>query len=223
MGELTAIRDAYIEEGLAYAQAEARAVQDAMLDLIAKSTLAKNATIKGGVLMQHLSKDMRRATSDFDLDFVRYSISDDSIRRFFAVLNDGSSAFGIALSGPIEELKHQDYSGKRVHALISDANGAAIATKVDIGVHAQEVVDGIPNPEGLSNAGLALRFAASFPNNKVILSGMSTLDQVEDNIHAMRDPLPLAEEQMQGLERVQDVFRSLGMIECTSCHYCTAG
>lgn len=64
---------------------------------------------------------------------------------------------------------------------------------------------------------------ASFPNNRMILSGMSDLAQMKDNIRAMKDPVPLTEEQMQGLERVHDVFHDLGMIECTSCHYCTPG
>lgn len=94
---------------------------------------------------------------------------------------------------------------------------------VDLPPEAQAVVDAIPNPERLSNAGIALRFAASFPDNRVILSGMSDLAQVEDNVRSMRDPEPLTEDQMAGLERVHDVFRELGMIECTSCHYCTPG
>lgn len=94
---------------------------------------------------------------------------------------------------------------------------------VDLPPEAQAVVDSIPNPEHLSNAGIALRFAASFPDNRVILSGMSDLAQVEDNIRSMLNPEPLTEDQMAGLEKVHDVFRELGMIECTACHYCTSG
>lgn len=106
-----------------------------MLDLIAKSDLARNVTVKGGVLMQHVSNDTRRATTDFDLDFVRFSIADDSIRKFIGALSDGSSTFSIRMTGKIEQLKHQDYSGKRIHVVISDAQGSSIETKVDIGVH----------------------------------------------------------------------------------------
>lgn len=135
MKELARIRGAYVEEGLSYAQAEAKTAQDVMLDLIAKSSLAENATIKGGVLMQHISKDARRATTDFDLDFVRYPISDASIKKFLFALNEGDSVFSIKLTGKIEELKHQDYSGKRIHVLISDQHGTSIESKVDIGVH----------------------------------------------------------------------------------------
>ena len=87
----------------------------------------------------------------------------------------------------------------------------------------QEVVDAIPNPEGLSNAGFALRFAASYPNNAVILSGMGDIDQVKENVATMADPKPLSEEQMEGLLHAADVLREIGMIECTGCHYCTSG
>lgn len=135
MDSLSAIRNSYIEDGLSYVQAEARSAQDAMLDLIAKSSLARNVTIKGGVLMQHISKDSRRATTDFDLDFVRYPIADDSIRKFIEILNEGKSVFTIKLAGKIEELKHQDYSGKRIHVSISDEQGTTIESKIDIGVH----------------------------------------------------------------------------------------
>lgn len=135
MEGLAQIRDSYIADGLGYEQARARAAQDAMLDLIAKSDLAHNVAIKGGVLMQHISSDMRRATTDFDLDFVRFSIADDSIRKFISTLSSGSSTFSIKTTGKIEQLKHQDYSGKRIHVVISDAQGDSIETKVDIGVH----------------------------------------------------------------------------------------
>lgn len=135
MKSLAEIRDSYIDDGIGYEQAQARAAQDAMLDLISKSSLARNVTIKGGVLMQHISRDARRATTDFDLDFVRYSISDDSIKRFVRSLDEGTSDFSIDMTGQIEQLKHQDYSGKRIHVVIRDAQGGSIATKVDIGVH----------------------------------------------------------------------------------------
>ena len=95
MNSLADVRDSYIDDGLSYEQAQARAAQDAMLDLIGKSDLARNVSIKGGVLMQHISNDTRRATIDFDLDFVRYSIANDSIERFVDFLDSGSSDFSI--------------------------------------------------------------------------------------------------------------------------------
>ena len=49
---------------------------------IGKSKYRKNITVKGGVVMHNISKDMRRATRDMDIDFIKYSLEDKSIRNF---------------------------------------------------------------------------------------------------------------------------------------------
>ena len=73
---------------------------------------------------------------------------------------------------------------------------------------------------GGSNASYAIRFAASFPNMAMVLSGMSDMAQMEDNIGAMRDSAPLNEAEMDAVRRVCDIFKSLNLIPCTSCRYC---
>ena len=132
---LEEIRDQYLSEGFSYLEANSRTGQDVILSLIAKSSLAKNITIKGGVVIQHISADSRRATQDFDLDFIRYSLSDESIRRFIDELNKATDEIVISITAPIEEMKHQDYNGKRVYIRIVDNTGTHIDTKLDIGVH----------------------------------------------------------------------------------------
>jgi hypothetical protein len=132
---LSEMREVYIQEGLGYLDASAKTCQDVLLTLMAHCSLARNITIKGGVVLQHISHDNRRATQDLDFDFIRYSIEDDSIRRFISLLDKASTEIAIALNGDIEELKHQDYKGKRVHIRVSDAAGTTIDTKLDIGVH----------------------------------------------------------------------------------------
>lgn len=47
----------------------------------------KNVTIKGGVVMYGLSNDKRHATRDLDLDFIKYSLADESIKKFINSLN----------------------------------------------------------------------------------------------------------------------------------------
>lgn len=121
-------------EGYNEANAEARVSQDIILCGIANSSLNRNATIKGGVVMRNLSKDARRATQDIDLDFLRYSISDDSIKHFFERIQPGEGIV-LELMEPIVELKHKDYQGKRVFIKIIDTNGNELESKVDIGVH----------------------------------------------------------------------------------------
>ena len=65
----------------------------------------------------------------------RYSVSgEDSIKLFVNQLNTVSN-ITITIIGKIEELKQQDYKGKRVHISISDGNGIALTSKMDIGIH----------------------------------------------------------------------------------------
>lgn len=122
-------------EGYSEANAEAKLCQDVVLKAIAESGMGRNATIKGGVVMRSISKNARRATQDHDLDFIRYSISDDSIRRFIEKLNclDGLK---IGIAGNITELNHQDYKGKRITLTVEDSDGTMLSLKMDIGVHA---------------------------------------------------------------------------------------
>lgn len=141
MTTLDRMRNTLLEDGLDYTNATSRAAQEAILDLIAKSKLSSNVTIKGGVLIQQISKDKRRATTDLDFDFIRYPINDRSIHLFVKELNDGLSEFSISIEGPIEELKQHDYYGKRVHVSIGDKAGNTVVTKIDIGVNTLIGVD----------------------------------------------------------------------------------
>ena len=120
--------------GCSEQNAQSKLGQDIVLKAIADSGMAQNATIKGGVVMRSISGNARRATQDLDLDFIRYSISDDSIRRFVEKLNciDGLT---IKLNGNIIELNHQDYKGKRIFISVTDTEGTAISLKMDLGVH----------------------------------------------------------------------------------------
>jgi len=106
---LNEIREAYIADGLSYLDATSRASQDVMLLLLANSPLAAHVTIKGGVVIQHLSGDNRRATQDIDFDFIKYPIADESIIAFINKLNSQSGDITIDIVGPIEELQHQDF------------------------------------------------------------------------------------------------------------------
>lgn len=114
--------------------AEAKVCQDIVLKAISECSLSRNVTIKGGVVMRSISNDARRATQDMDIDFIRYSLSDDSIRQFINKLNC-LDRIHIRQTGKITELKQQDYHGKRVYVIISDDTGDSIESKIDLGVH----------------------------------------------------------------------------------------
>ena len=54
----------------------------------------------------------------------------------------------------------------------------------------------------------------------MVLSGMSNMEQMQDNLSAMRDFEPLNEKEMNAVHRVCEIFRSLNLIPCTGCRYC---
>ena len=109
--------DGYFDEN-----AEAKVCQDIVLKALSLSSLCRNATIKGGVVMRSISNDARRATQDMDIDFIRYSLENDSIRKFIDKLNCLEN-IKIEQVGDITELKQQDYHGKRIYVIISDDEG----------------------------------------------------------------------------------------------------
>ena len=122
------------KEGYSDENAEAKVCQDVILKAIEQSSLKQNITIKGGVVMSNISHNVRRATQDIDIDFMRYSLSDESIRKFVSNINCLEGLI-ISIYGAIEELRQQDYHGKRVHVYIQDGNGYSIRSKIDFGVH----------------------------------------------------------------------------------------
>lgn len=73
---------------------------------------------------------------------------------------------------------------------------------------------------GGSNASYAIRFAAGFDGMRMVLSGMSSLDQMKDNISCMKDFKPLTDVEKAAIEGVVGVFKGFDLIPCTSCHYC---
>ncbi len=78
------------------------------------------------------------------------------------------------------------------------------------------------NPE-VSQASWAVRFAASLPNVMMVLSGMSTLGQMEDNLSYMENFQALTEEETENLFKVAQIIKAQTAVPCTSCSYCTDG
>ena len=74
--------DGYMDDN-----AEAKVCQDIILKALSESSLRRNATIKGGVVMRSISNNARRATQDMDIDFIRNTLDDHAIRLFVQRLN----------------------------------------------------------------------------------------------------------------------------------------
>ena len=87
---------------------------------------------------------------------------------------------------------------------------------------AKEVLDKV-NDNKLSYASFAVRFAASFEGVYKVLSGMSNLEQMKDNVSYMEDFKPFEDKEYKAVEKVAEILKNLGGIPCTACRYCVAG
>lgn len=69
----------------------------------------------------------------------------------------------------------------------------------------------------------AIRFAASLDNVMVVLSGMSSIEQMEDNLSYMEGFQPLTEEEKALCHKAADIINAQIAVPCTGCSYCTEG
>lgn len=74
-----------------------------------------------------------------------------------------------------------------------------------------------------SVASWALRWVKRLPQVYVILSGMSTLDQIKENVSTFKDDRALTDEEETLVMKACDVFRKEVSVPCTSCRYCIDG
>lgn len=66
----------------------------------------------------------------------------------------------------------------------------------------------------------AIRYCASLDNIFMILSGMSTMEQVIDNMSYMKEPEFLSEEEYKVIDQAMEIIQSVDTIPCTDCKYC---
>ncbi len=91
---------------------------------------------------------------------------------------------------------------------------------VNLPKEAQDIFDELG---GGSSASYAIRFAASFDNIMMVLSGMSDMEQVLDNVSYMKDFKALSDKEFEAIWKVCDIFKSQDLIPCTACKYCVPG
>ncbi len=74
-----------------------------------------------------------------------------------------------------------------------------------------------------SPASWAIRYSASLDGIITVLSGMSDMAQMEDNISFMKDFLPLSDQERETLKKVREKLEDVDTIRCTGCRYCVEG
>ncbi len=89
---------------------------------------------------------------------------------------------------------------------------------VNLPEKAKKVFD---NLNGGSYASYAIRYAASYPEVFMVLSGMGNMDMMNDNISYMKHFVPLNDAELKATDEVRKILRSIQQIPCTKCRYCT--
>ena len=75
--------------------------------------------------------------------------------------------------------------------------------------------------EGMGTpAEAALRWVADMPGVDVVLSGMSNIEQAEENIKTFNSRKPLTEDEIGRIKRAVEALKNLDLIPCTACNYC---
>lgn len=137
-----------------------------------------------------------------------------------AASGESATAGRMAASGaaPCTKSGSDDSNEEILAARPSQASGAAPCSKPrSAGKNAE-------NPAARpSQASWALRYAASLPGVITVLSGMSDLAQMQDNLSFMTDFIPLSEEERETVAKVARALENVEQIPCTSCKYCVNG
>ena len=102
--------------------------------------------------------------------------------------------------------------------VMEPVKGGALANPIP---EVQEILKAA-NPDA-SFASWAIRYVASLDGIITVLSGMSNIAQMEDNLSYMKDFKPLSQEEQGVIRRAQVALNAAGEIPCTACHYCTDG
>ncbi len=71
-----------------------------------------------------------------------------------------------------------------------------------------------------SYASWAIRFAASLDGVLAVLSGMTTIEQMRDNLSYMKDFKPLSEAEQVVIKKAREAIEAIPIVPCTNCNYC---
>ena len=104
--------------------------------------------------------------------------------------------------------------GKKV-IVMEPVKGGALVNLPD---KAAKVFDDL---NGGSYASYALRYAASYPEVFMVLSGMGSMAMIEDNMNTFSDFVPLSPAELEATDRAREIIREVRQIPCTKCSYCT--
>ncbi len=103
--------------------------------------------------------------------------------------------------------------GKKV-IVMEPVKGGAL---VNLPEKAAEVLGGLGNK---SEACHALRYVASYPEVFMVLSGMGSMEMIQDNVKTITEFIPVSEAEFEVYDRVRRLIREIKQLPCTKCNYC---
>ena len=189
-------------------------------------------------LLHNLGENRTQIFEDYDMwNFVKEKKAEGKIRHIGFSFHDKADALEEVLKAHADDgefvqlqINYVDWEDP----LIESRKCYEVARKYGKGVIIMEPVKGglLANPpeavrdvfkaadKDASMAKWAVRFAASLDGVITVLSGMSTMEQMLDNISYMKDFKPLTDEEKAVIEEAQKVMKTIPIIPCTSCDYC---
>lgn len=188
-------------------------------------------------LMHNMGKDRYRKTKEFNgFDFAMRKKEEGRIKNFGFSFHDDAETLDEILSEHPEvdfvqlQINYLDWENKVIQSrrcyetalkhkkpviVMEPVKGGTLAV---LPPEAQQLLEKY-KPDAPA-ASYALRFAAGLDNVMMVLSGMSNVTQVSENIRTMSEPQPLNEKEMKLLADVVDIINRKVAIPCTSCGYC---
>ena len=191
-------------------------------------------------LLHNLGEGRTKVFDDFDIwDFLQARKAEGLIRHLGFSFHDKADVLdGILTAHPeVEFVQLQINYADWESSAIESRKCCEVARKHDKPVVVMEPVKGgiLANPPEAARDVLravnpdasfpswAIRFAASQEGVLTVLSGMSTLEQVEDNTAFMRNFQPLNAREMEAVEQARQIIAAQPSVPCTSCWYCAKG
>ena len=191
-------------------------------------------------LLHNLGEERTRAFDDFGLwGFVRDLRERGLVKRMGFSIHDKAEALDALLDAHPDvdfvqlQINYADWESPKVESrkcyevarahdvpiiVMEPVKGGSLVKLSDVACEPLRKLD-----PSAPVASWALRFAASLPGVERVLSGMSTIDQVRENIEVMRDFKPLSDDELSAIERTRAVLAAEQAVPCTDCRYCTAG
>nr|WP_241157293.1 aldo/keto reductase [Adlercreutzia sp. ZJ242] len=191
-------------------------------------------------LLHNLGGELSQPFEDYGLwEFVQQKKAEGLIRHAGFSIHDNAAALDALLTAHPEvdfvqlQINYADWENPKVESRkcyeVARAHGLPVIVMEPVKggslvklPPAARAVLAEANPSA-PLASWALRFAASLPGVLTVLSGMSNIEQMRENVGVMRDFKPLTAEEAAVVERVRGILDEAPTVPCTDCRYCVKG